>query len=387
MRAKILYKNEFAGVLTKNPDETFTYQYEKEYMDNGGVAISMALPISEESYTSDRLFPFFDGLIPEGWMLNLAAKELRLNPLRDRFELLLSTCRDCIGAVSIIQEEEQEVYQSKQAMMEARTEVLFDNENRCLGCYEDLDGEKFYHKKCSKKIFGKDMPPVIGFDVKELEDLALKNINKHLSITGVQKKLSLDYYSGESGRKKNRLTVTNLEGQFIFKPRGEAPHLPENEHLCLLMAKMFGMEIVDCGLIPIDQDNIGFIAKRFDRGSKREKYHVEDLCQLFEKEPYKKYSGSIEQVGKLVKKHCDMPGENLFRLFQLVIFSYVTGNVDLHLKNISIVYESQKRGYLKMLSPIYDLLSTDLYLDDDEQSALAINGKKNVTGQSNFYFF
>lgn len=214
--------------------------------------------------------------------------------------------------------------------------------------------------------------------------MAQQSLNKHLSTTGIQKKLSLDFDPQSHGEKIKRLTLTNLFGRFIFKPRGDPPHIPENEHLIIRLAQTYGIESTECGLIPMPSGDLAFISKRFDRDDKLNKYHVEDFCQLLGKEPYKKYSGSIEQVGRLLKKYSDIPGENLLRLFELVVFCFLVGNVDLHLKNISLFHQSQKRGWLKLLSPAYDLLSTDLYLVDEEQSALAIGGSKNNLKKSHF---
>jgi serine/threonine-protein kinase HipA len=125
-------------------------------------------------------------------------------------------------------------------------------------------------------------------------------------------------------------------------------------------------------------------ARRFDRGPKGEKYHQEDFCQILGRESYRKYDGSIEQIGKALKQHSDLPGDNLYRLLEIIVFNFLIGNVDAHLKNFSISYETPK-GINKLLSPGYDLLSTDLYIDNDkEESALAINGKKNNLRKKDF---
>lgn len=92
--------NNWAGTLIED-GEGFHYSYETDYLNSKNPeAISLTLPISTETYSSDVLFPFFDGLIPEGWLLEIAEKNWKLN-LRDRMSILLVTCKDCIGAVSI----------------------------------------------------------------------------------------------------------------------------------------------------------------------------------------------------------------------------------------------------------------------------------------------
>lgn len=101
--AKVFIHSELAGKLTENEDG-YLFQYEKEYISNPKAKpVSLTLPVREEPFLSKTMFPFFDGLIPEGWLLEIAEKNWKLN-VRDRMGLLLACCRDCIGAVSIIEE-------------------------------------------------------------------------------------------------------------------------------------------------------------------------------------------------------------------------------------------------------------------------------------------
>ncbi len=90
----------WAGTLIENEDG-FHFKYEKDYLkDKKAEPISLTLPLTEKEYSSSILFPFFDGLIPEGWLLDIAEKNWKLN-IRDRMSILLVTCKDCIGAVSV----------------------------------------------------------------------------------------------------------------------------------------------------------------------------------------------------------------------------------------------------------------------------------------------
>lgn len=103
---KVYMHNRFAGVLTE--DETgYTFTYDSDYLKAAGSeAISLTMPLREESYHDTVLFPFFDGLIPEGWLLGIAEKSWKINQ-RDRMSLLMACCKDCIGAVSVIPIEEE----------------------------------------------------------------------------------------------------------------------------------------------------------------------------------------------------------------------------------------------------------------------------------------
>ncbi|MRJ08637.1 phosphatidylinositol kinase [Ornithobacterium rhinotracheale] len=100
-QAEVFYHNSLAGTIEEN-ENGFIFKYDEDYLKSEKVKpISLTLPLQEKPYESKILFPFFDGLIPEGWLLNIAVKNCKLNP-RDRFGLLLSMCKDCIGCVSII---------------------------------------------------------------------------------------------------------------------------------------------------------------------------------------------------------------------------------------------------------------------------------------------
>ncbi len=102
-RAYVYVRNIFAGVLEET-DEGYLLQYDMEYLQSDeALAISLTLPLQEEAYTSKTLFPFFDGLIPEGWLLKVVTDNWKLDS-RDRFGILLVACKDGIGNVSIREE-------------------------------------------------------------------------------------------------------------------------------------------------------------------------------------------------------------------------------------------------------------------------------------------
>jgi len=373
----VYYKSNLAGHLTRDVDDTFRFQYEENYLESDLPAISCSLRKKPEEFVADHLFPFFDGLIPEGWLLKLATDKLRLNPLQDRFELLENLCHDTIGAVSIGDRPTVTVDPQRDDL----SSIQLDKTDRCMICYEILgDTDDVYHPSCMKRVFQKPIVPIVDLNKELVAKLANHQINKKLAVSGVQRKLSLDF-AGTG--KTTRLTMTDMWGRFIFKPEGEAPHLPANEHLCLRLAAAAGIQTEDAALIPVTDGTLGFIARRFDRGRKNERYHQEDFCQILRKESYKKYSGSIEQIGKALKEYSDFPGDNLYRLLEVTVFHFLVGNVDAHLKNFSLVYESES-GLKRLLSPGYDFLSTDLYLDDQDETALAINGKKGKLVQKDF---
>ncbi|MEN8228876.1 MAG: HipA N-terminal domain-containing protein [Bacteroidota bacterium] len=100
--AEIYYRDIFAGVLTETDDGDYIFSYDPDYIGNyPDQFISFSFPVETGTYRSNRLFPFFDGLIPEGWLLDIASRNWKIN-INDRMGLLLACCKDCIGAVSVI---------------------------------------------------------------------------------------------------------------------------------------------------------------------------------------------------------------------------------------------------------------------------------------------
>lgn len=101
-QGEIWVNNDLAGLLTED-EEGYHFTYASDYLlMETAIAISLTLPLKEEPFHSKILFPFFDGLIPEGWLLDIAHKNWKINP-RDRMGLLLATCKDCIGNVSVLE--------------------------------------------------------------------------------------------------------------------------------------------------------------------------------------------------------------------------------------------------------------------------------------------
>lgn len=251
----------------------------------------------------------------------------------------------------------------------------------CLYCYQPLDeSENDFHASCAKEIFGTATPPIIDFDLKQLEELAKQIIIKSVAVTGVQPKLSLDLVKYKD--ELSRLTIVGLHGDYILKPpSAEYTELPENEDLTMHLAELVKIKTAKHSLIRLRSGELAYLTKRFDRKNGK-KIAVEDFCQLSENLTEHKYRGSVEMIGRLIYQHTTNKGFEAQRLFELVLFSYLTGNADMHLKNFSLI-ENTLGEY--EFSPAYDLLSTALVIPEDkEESALTINGKKNRLMRSDF---
>jgi serine/threonine-protein kinase HipA len=252
---------------------------------------------------------------------------------------------------------------------------------KCLYCYRPLaDNENDFHTHCSKQMFGSTQPPIINFDLKQLEEKASQIVIKSIAVTGVQPKLSL---SLEKHRNvPPRLTIVGVHGDYILKPPSNYyDELPENEDVTMHLAELVKIKAAKHSLIRLHSGELAYLTKRFDR-NKGKKIAVEDFCQLSENLTEHKYRGSIENVGKIAGLHTVNKGFEAQRLFELVVFCYLTGNADMHLKNFSLI-ENTLGEY--EFSPAYDLLSTALVItSDNEESALAINGKRNRLKRSDF---
>jgi serine/threonine-protein kinase HipA len=254
----------------------------------------------------------------------------------------------------------------------------FANAKKCLYCYELLTATDFelYHKACCKKFFGQAYMPVFEYDSEALENLALQFLQANVGVTGVQPKLSLSWYKKQEKNSVKKLTIVGLYGDYILKPQSKYyNHLPELEDCTLKMAEVCGLKTVPHSLFALQDGALCYLTKRIDR-SRNRNYHMEDMCQLTERLTEDKYKGSHEQVAKALLKHSAMGLLDVTNFYEYVLFSFFTGNADMHLKNFSLVETVTKNEYV--LSPAYDMLSTTLVNPaDKEELALTLNAKKS----------
>lgn len=255
---------------------------------------------------------------------------------------------------------------------------------KCLGCYELLDKELpgNYHRGCSKKLFGTEIPPEINFGLNDLEELAIKSLTKHLGISGVQPKISTKLEKKENDP-THRLMIVDWEGNFILKPpTKQFPQISVVEDLTMHMAELCGLRVAKHGLIKLKTGDLAYVTRRFDRPKKGKKFAVEDFCQLSELLTENKYNSSIEKAGKIILKYATNLGLDVVSFYDLILFCYLTGNSNMHLKNFSLMRNDSNEI---VLAPFYDLLATKLLLPEDkEEMALTINGKKNKLKKDDF---
>ncbi|MEZ7947410.1 MAG: HipA domain-containing protein [Macellibacteroides fermentans] len=252
---------------------------------------------------------------------------------------------------------------------------------RCLYCYQPLEqGQTDFHPQCSKKLFGTTTPPELPYTKDDIESLALQVVRSQVTVTGVQPKLSVDLEKEANGKK--RFTIVGLWGKYILKPQTELyVNLPENEDLTMHLATMVNIKTVPHSLIRFKDGSLAYITKRIDRDKKKGKIPMEDMCQLTEKLTEQKYKGSHEQIAKIIMLHSAYPVLDLLTYFEVLLFCYLTGNADMHLKNFSLYKPANEY----ILAPAYDLLSTKLVLPDDkDELALTLNARKRKLKKSDF---
>jgi serine/threonine-protein kinase HipA len=251
---------------------------------------------------------------------------------------------------------------------------------KCLLCYKELtNNERDFHSKCLQNTFGIEAMPVIDIDEKKLVSYAKEVIDTKAAVTGVQPKLSLWL---EESKNNIRFTIIDNKSNYIFKPQSEAYRsLPENEDLCMHLGQLFGIRTAGHGLVRLPNGNLAYLTKRFDRVGEQ-KLACEDLCQLTETLTERKYKGSYEKTGKTIREYSSQAGLDSLKYFEIILFSFISGNADMHLKNFSML--EQEDG-LFTISPAYDLVSTSLVIpDENEQMSLTINGKKNKLKKNDF---
>ena len=348
--ADIYLFDRFAGKLIEDDLGSFSFKYDAEYLQcEFPVAVSCTMPLKKEPYVSNSLFPFFDGLIPEGWLLDIAEKNWKLDG-RDRMGLLLACCSSSIGAVRVRQGGDL-----KPAA----------DENK-LAVSHDLFKTEF------------EFP----YTDDEINEMARNLVASRISVSGVQPKLSVHLERGNGGA--SRITIVGFEGDYILKlPSKEYPCLIESEAAAMTLAGKCGIRTVQFSLARLSGDRCAYITKRMDRYPHVR--HMEDFCQLTERLTERKYFGSYEQIAKKIRLYSSTGGADAIRFFEVVLYSFLIGNSDMHLKNFSLLREGNAAWHL---ADAYDLLPVKLLLPEDtEDMALTLNGKKAKIGKNDFMEF
>ena len=244
---------------------------------------------------------------------------------------------------------------------------------RCLCCYQPLlDGEVDYHPRCAKRFFGQSPAPQLPYTRKDIGKLAQVVVESRTTVTGVQAKLSMDLDLDANGRAQ-RLTIVGVMGRYILKPQTERfEYLPEMEDLTMHLAGIARIPTVPHALIRFEDGELNYITRRIDRTDDGRKLPMEDMCQLSGRLTEQKYQASYETIAKLIERYSSVAKLDIINFWEQVVFSWIVGNADMHLKNFSLF--SEKPGKY-VLTPTYDQVSTAIVMPEDtDELALPLNG-------------
>lgn len=332
----IFVGDRLAGCLERAKDiHTFTY-----LPDYAGPPVFLGWDIGQAQREWDAFPPAFDGLLPEGILLDQLLAKHRLDRA-DKWGQLIAVGQDLTGFVSVLTEGEGQPIGKWTPGTRPRKRVAIDPPEDALP-YTNWQ--------------------LVGYHGKH---------KLRMSLSGVQPKVSAVY-----SRSKNCFEVVETNGSYILKPSPPAfPGAAENEALTMQLAKAAGIEVPLCGWLPAKDGAGVFWIERFDRwgAANRNRVRCEDMCQLLEVPSSWKYLGNLETLTRVIREHCSNPRLQLVKLFQRALFCWITGNGDMHLKNWSLI----ENGLLVELSPAYDLINTKVLIDDEEESALALDDRKS----------
>jgi serine/threonine-protein kinase HipA len=248
---------------------------------------------------------------------------------------------------------------------------------RCPITYEEISSGRYSDRGLRRLNPALTELNPLPYDHQEQLREARRRMEK-MSIAGVQPKLS-----AQLSIKDHEFKIVSKNGSYILKPEWpEYDEVPQNEDLTMRMAASAGIEVPLHGLIYAEDDSMLYFIRRFDRVGKSGKIHVEDFAQVAGLNRQTKYNYSIERLIALIDQYCTFPMVEKLKLFRRILFCWITGNEDMHVKNFSIIH----RDNMIALTPAYDLLNTTIVLENPrEEMALTLNGKKSNFDRSLFF--
>lgn len=325
-----------AGKLMREGDH-FTFEYDSNYQ---GPPVFLGWDRAQPRREWNSFPAAFDSLLPEGVLLDQLLIKHKLDR-GDKWGQLMAVGLDLTGFVSVLPE----------------------------GSDQEPIGKVTPGQKAKKRAAIHPDDDALPYTATELVAYHGKHRLK-MSLSGMQPKVSAVF-----SRKEQQFKIVETNGSYILKPTPQAfPGAAENEALTMELARQAGIDVPRCGWISAKDDSGVFWIERFDRwgAANRQRVRCEDACQILDVPASWKYLGNLETLARMVKERCSNPRLQLVRLFQRVLFCWVTGNGDMHLKNWSLL----ENGKLIELAPAYDLLNTLILTNDDEESALELDGRK-----------
>ena len=336
-RLNVYVGDQLAGSLSRE-GEYHRFDYLPEYE---GPPVFLGWSLGQQSRQWEHFPPAFDSLLPEGVLLDQLLLKHKLDKA-DKWGQLIAVGRDLTGFVSVLPE----------------------------GSAENLLGKVVPGQMARKRVAIDPDDNSMPYTIAELVSYHGKH-KLRMSLSGVQPKVSAVF-----SRKENTFKMVETGGSYILKPSPQGfPGTAEVEAVTMELARQAGISVPLCGWLATEDGQGVFWIERFDRwgAASRNRLRCEDACQILEIPASWKYAGNLETLTRMIREHCSNPRLQLIKFFQRVLFCWVTGNGDMHLKNWSLI----KNGPLIELAPAYDLLSTRLLREDDEDSALTLDGRKS----------
>ena len=326
-----------AGKL-RRAGEQYAFEYDSSY---GGPPVFLGWNQAEPRQKWDSFPAAFDSLLPEGVLLDQLLIKNKLDR-SDKWGQLMAVGLDLTGFVSVIPE---------------------SSAQKPIG--------KVTPGQLAKKRVAIDPPEAGALPYTATELVAYHGKHRlKMSLSGVQPKVSAVF-----SRKDQSFRIVETNGSYILKPSPQAfPGAAENEALTMELARRAGIDVPRCGWLAAKDGSGVFWIERFDRWGtgNRQRVRCEDACQILDVPASWKYLGNLETLAKMIRAHCSNPRLQMVRFFQRVLFCWVTGNGDMHLKNWSLL----ENGKLIELAPAYDLLNTRILTNDEEESALELDDRK-----------
>lgn len=345
-------KNIFVGTIEGTDSNDARFTYDLNYLDNGCKPISVNLPLTEEIFSPDITRLYFEGLLPEGFTKTAVTSMLRVND-DDYISVISSLGKEVLGAIRVY--------------TDADTESSID--------YKELDADEV--KKLASEGAGKSAELVV---------------QSHLSLAGATGKVGL-YYDDNNDKWLLPLGVAP-SSHIVKQSHVRLRNIVVNEQLMLMTAKKLGIDVCESSIINLgdySDSNILLATKRYDRLIDDDsrtfnhlkipyRLHQEDFaqaCGISSNLKYEKAGDNyLAMMFDVIKKYSSNPIEDQQKLWKIVVFNYLVGNNDGHIKNYSLLHNKDMSTL--RLAPAYDLLSTIIYDESSKDMAFNIGGEYNL---------
>ena len=325
------------------------FSYDEEYLHSRDARpISISLPLEEKSFDAQKTRNFFEGLLPEGFTRRCVASWLHKDET-DYLAILSGLGRECLGAISVVE--------------------------------ENNIADTFSYKKMTEE----EVQKLAQEGATESAELVTR---AHLSLTGASGKVGL--YYDESDNSWYLPLGTAPSTHIVKQSHVRLKHIVANEQLCLLTAKNLGIDAPDSFIIKTsgrNEEDVLFATARYDRkriDSPKEwkglkipyRLHQEDFSQALGIPASKKYEHNnenyLQKMFSLLRNYSASPIEDQLKLWDICIFNYLIGNTDNHVKNLSLLYSDDLKKI--RLAPAYDIVSTIIYEESTDNMSVSIDG-------------